>query len=232
VKVTEAFRDAEALADFANLEPTDLATVANFRKNYPDFAPDEWWDYPYRIDGTRVIRAEDVDKIRNDPDYKTQFDKLGEGLPQWQHAQDHIQEVWKAKFKLNASGVSDLLKLVFYVDRPGLVWNSSQVLLPNGTIYELNTKLYSFHKAVLYLHERPGQAKVCTECGKYFVTARGKRELCLFPDSRGETCAQKRINERKSKWWHDHGTKRRRAKRNRMNTKARKQSTHRGVRNA
>lgn len=213
MRATDTFRDAEALANFANLDAADSAAVAYFRNNYPDFAPSEWWDYPYRIDGMRVIRAEDIDKIKNDPDYKTKLDKLGEGLQQWHNAQDHIQKVWKAKFQVNVSGVSDLLKLVFYLNRPGLIWNSSQVLLPNGTIYELDSKLYSFHKAVLYLHQHPKQAKICARCGKYFVTERGKREFCLYPDERGETCSHKQIAKQHLEWWRTKGDKQRKAKR-------------------
>jgi len=40
-KVTEALRDAQALADFSNLEP---AKMNYFRNNYPDFVPSKWWD--------------------------------------------------------------------------------------------------------------------------------------------------------------------------------------------
>jgi hypothetical protein len=219
VKVTEAFRNAETLAVFANLDPANLnpldsANVANFRNNYPDFAPSAWWDYLYRIDGARVIRAEDIDKIKNGPNYKTKLVKLGEGLKQWQYAQDHIQKVWEARFKLNASAISDLLKLVFYVDRPGLAWNSSQVLLPDGTVYEVNTKLYSFHKAVLYLHQHPQQAKRCKDkkCRKYFVHVHGKREFCEYPDSRGETCRHKNDNKRRLDYYYTAGRKKRQAK--------------------
>jgi len=212
VKVTEAFRDAEALADFANLDPIDSASVAYFKNNYPDFAPSEWWDYPCRSDGTRVILAEDIDKIRNDPDFKTKLEKLGEGIQQWRDAQDYIQKVWKAEFKLNASGVSDLLKLVFYVDSPGLIWNSSQVLLPNGTIYELNTKLYSFHKAVLYLHQNSWRAKICNGCEKHFVANHPKRDFCEYPDGRGDTCRQKSDNKRRLDYYYTAGKKKRQAK--------------------
>ncbi len=225
MRATDSFRDAEALAEFANLDPTDSASVAYFKNNYPDFAPSEWWDYPCRRNGMRVLRYEDVIKIaKNDPDFKSKIEN--KVMQQWQDAQDYIQKVWKAEFKLNASGVSDLLKLVFYVDRPGLVWNSSQVLLPNGTIYELNTKLYSFHKAVLYLHQHPRQAKICAECGKYFVTAHGKREFCLYPDSRGETCSQKRISEQHLNWWRTHGDKQRK-ERQRIERNAAKNKTAR-----
>lgn len=216
--ITEAFRDAETLAAFANLDPEspdqlDSANVANFRNNYPDFAPSEWWEYLNRIEGTRVIRAEDIDKIKNDPHFKIKLRKLREGLKQWQYTQDHIQKVWQAGFKLNASEVSALLKLVFYVDRPGQLWNSSQVLLPDGTVYELsNTKLYSFHKAVLYLLQNPRQAKRCKKCRKYFVHGRGKRDYCEYPDSRGVTCRYKNDNKRRLDYYYATGKKKRQAK--------------------
>jgi hypothetical protein len=214
MKVTETFRGAEALADFANLNPADAASVAYFRNNYPEFAPSEWWDYPCRMHGMRVIRAEDALKIQNDRDYDAKLKKLQMGLQQWEYTQDHIQTVWKGGFKLSVSGVSELLKLVFCVDRPGLVWNSSQVFLPNGSIYELNTKLYDFHKAVLYLHQHPNQAKICKneKCRKYFVHVHGKREFCEYPDARGETCRHKNDNKRRLEYYYQTGKKERQAK--------------------
>jgi hypothetical protein len=41
-KVTETLRDAQALAEFSNLESAD---VEYFRHNYADFVPDKWWGY-------------------------------------------------------------------------------------------------------------------------------------------------------------------------------------------
>jgi hypothetical protein len=216
VKVTEAFRDAETLAVFANLDPANLSpldskNVANFRNNYPDFAPSEWWDYLYRIDGNRVLRYEDVIKIdKSDPNYESKI--ASKIVKQWQHTQNEIQKAWQAGFKLNASEVSDLLKLVFCVHSPGLAWNSSQVLLPNGAVYELRSKLYSFHKAVLYLLQNPRQAKRCKKCRKYFVHVRGKREFCEYPDSRGETCRYKNDNKRRLDYYYATGKRKRQAK--------------------
>lgn len=211
VKVTETFRDAETLAEFANLEPTDSAAVAYFRNNYPDFAPKEWWDYPYLIDGMRVLRHDDVIKIaKSDPKFKTKIEnKL---VQQWQHAQEQIQRAWKAGFKFKNISEVEILKLVFCVDRPGLAWNSSQLLLPDGTVYELNTKLYSFHKAVLYLHQHPRQAKICKKCRKYFVHVHGKRKFCEYPDPRGETCRHKNDNKRRLDYYYETGKKKRQAK--------------------
>src|ERR1700731_3795847 len=45
-KTTENVRNAGILADFSNLETP--AQVDNFRNNYEDFAPREWWDYEFK----------------------------------------------------------------------------------------------------------------------------------------------------------------------------------------
>jgi hypothetical protein len=221
LKVSEGFLAAEVLADFVNLNPADSAAVTYFPNNYPDFAPSEWWDYLYRIDGTSVFRYEDVITVdKNDPNWESKI--KSKVVKQWQHTQNEIRKAWKTGFNFkDTSEISDLLKLVFFVDRPGLIWNSS-VILSNGGFVELNTKLYDFHKAALYLQQYPRHAKICEECGKYFVHAHGKRTLCLFPDSRGQTCAQKRINENRLKWWHEKGNKERKAKSRRKKSTRRK----------
>ena len=41
-RVTEMLRDAQALAEFSNLEPAHLDY---FRNNYPEFLPSKWWNY-------------------------------------------------------------------------------------------------------------------------------------------------------------------------------------------
>jgi hypothetical protein len=226
VRVTEAFRDAETLAVFANLDPVNLdpldsANVTYFRNNYPDFAPSEWWDYLCRTDGGLAIPYEDIEKIKNgDPNYRTKLAKIVEGQKQWQSTQHDVQSYWNLGFDFTTvlrggtSAISDLLKLVFYVYPGQRQWGPSQVLLPNGTIYELDTKLYSFHKAVLYLHQHPQQAKRCKDekCRKYFVHVHGKREFCEYPDSRGETCRYKNDNKRKLDYYYEAGKKRRQAK--------------------
>lgn len=184
---------AGALAEFANLQPTG---VASFRARYPDFAPAEWWDYFYMMDGMRVLRAEDVIKLSpNDPNLTRNIEN--KVVRQWQHTQQEIRRAWKAEFKFkNASEISGLLKSVFCVDRPGLLWNSSQVMLPNGTIFELNSKLYQFHKAVLYLHQHPWRAKVCQQCRKRFVADHASRKYC----SVASNCSAQVIKDAHLKW--------------------------------
>src|SRR5437016_3291436 len=44
-RVTDKLRDAQALAEFSNLEPN---RVEWFRNNYPEFALESWWDYQFK----------------------------------------------------------------------------------------------------------------------------------------------------------------------------------------
>jgi hypothetical protein len=221
VKVSEEFRDAEALAEFVGLKPTDSNAVAYFKNNYPDFVPSEWWDYPHRRDGTRVIDLDSLVRRGLVPTLSSEhLKKLGRIKEkelihlQWHLAQEELQRAWKAGFKFKkTSELSDLLRLVFRVNRPGLVWNSS-VVLADGMFHELNTSLYPFHRAVLYLYQHPQQAKICKAeaCKKHFVSVHGKREFCEYTDERGQTCRQKSDNERHLDYYRVTGKQKRQAR--------------------
>ena|ERR1700734_2853552 len=90
--------------------------------------------------------------------------------------------------------------------------------VPDGTFYELDTKLYSFHKAVLYLLQHPKQAKRCKKCRKYFMHVHGMREYCEYLDSRGERCREESDKKRKRVYYHTTGKKKRQAKKKRKST--------------
>lgn len=155
---------------------------------------------------------------------------------QWHHAQEQVRKAWKAQFTFPAAverarngrsrklgvtvsppeveDLSDLLKLVFQADSGNRLWNSSQLLLPDGTIHEIKTPVpYGFHKALLYLHQHPNRAKICKLCGKYFVTAHGKRDFCEYKDERGESCRQKNDKTRKLDYYYETAKEVRQAKR-------------------
>jgi hypothetical protein len=199
VKRPEGFQDAEALADFANLNPKDAASVSYFRNNYPDFTPAEWWDYQ-----TESLELHHVEIKKHI-------------ISVWQNTQQQIRRVWRNHFKLKSVFyLTDLLKMVS--DAPsGIALNECYVYLPDGTVQELSTsKMYLFHKAILYLHSNPWRAKVCPEkkggCGKYFVANHPKRDFCEYPDARGETCRHKDDKRRKLEYYYAMGKKKRRAK--------------------
>ena len=127
LKVSEGFRAAEVLADFVNLNPADSAGVAYFRRNWPDFAPSEWWDYLYRIDGTRVFRAEDVIKVdRSEPNWESKLES--KAVKQWQEAQHEIQKVMEGQdssLKMPQKFPTSLNWCSTWTS-PGVPWNSSQ----------------------------------------------------------------------------------------------------------
>lgn len=227
LKVSEGFRAAEVLADFVNLNPADSAAVAYFRNNYPDFAPSEWWDYQFE-DAEIIARVHPLPGSNLNPaDYGARINFPLESI--WQDAQDEIWRAWSHQFQFESVlELTQLLKQVF-VAPTEMVFSMSHLSLSDGELYELSTpKAYTFHKAVLYLHQHPNQAKICEECKKCFVSVHGKRTLCLFPDARGETCGQKRINRDKLKWWHERGNKQRQAKSKRKSTR---KKSNRGAHN-
>ena len=194
-----------------NLNSADSAAAAYFRNNYPDFAPSEWWDYQFE-EAELIARASPLPGSDLNPaDCGAILDKSL--VPFWQSTQDEVQRAWSYQFQFESVfSLTGMLKAVF-VAPSEMVLNESYLYLPDGELYELGgPKAYTFHKAVLYLHQHPKQAKICEECGKYFVSVHGKRTLCLYPDDRGETCGQKRINRDRLKWWHEKGDKQRKAK--------------------
>jgi hypothetical protein len=212
MKLPEAFRDAEALAEFANLSPTDSASVAYFKENYPEFAPCEWWDYKFEDLELipAVLPASDSDNPINPIAYGGVLKE--DLIPIWQNVQDEIQRAWIDRFQFeNVFGLTQRLKAVFIAPSE-LVLTGSHLYLPDGALYELGTpKLYTFHKAVLYLNQHSWRPKICQHCGKYFVANHPQRDSCPYPDARGETCRQKRDKKRKLDYYFTTGKHKRQA---------------------
>lgn len=205
MRATDTFRDAEALAEFANLDPTDANAVEYFRNNYPNFAPVEWWNYKYNeFTLVQTSAADDLNLTGGIEESPARM---------WQVTQEEIQRAWENQFQFETVfGLTQLLKCVF-VAPPETVWTQEYMHFSDGMFDELiGAKTYSFHTAVLYLHAHPKQAKQCEKCGKYFVTVAGKRTMCIYPDADGDTCSQKQIREQHLKWWETVGAKQRKAK--------------------
>ena len=213
MKVTEAFRDAEALANFANLNPADSAAVDFFKENYLDFAPREWWDYKFEemelIPG--VVSLPGSNNPINAADYPAMLEE--NLVPIWQTAQGEIQRAWEDKFQFEKIfGLTELLKAVF-VAPAETVRTSLHLYMPDGDLYELSSpKLYTYHKAVLYLNQHPWQARICKACEKYFVANHPKRDFCEYPDVENETCREKNDKSRKLDYYYTTGKKKRQAK--------------------
>lgn len=74
----DLLRDAQALAEFSNLE---VEKADYFRNNYPEFVPENWWTAP------PFSTSEAPEKPRM----------------LWEIQKERLQEAWKERFPLNAS---------------------------------------------------------------------------------------------------------------------------------
>jgi hypothetical protein len=161
---TQELRNAQALAEFSNLSPGE---VDYFRNNFPDFAPQPWWDY----------RATDAQQN------------------QWELTQRFVRESWKNRFEGGAYFLVALLTSVFNpsdlmdslfdfkVDRPAF-----------ARVSEMNWGYSPFQRAVLYLFDNPWRARFCAECHKRFVAAEPRNKFCSETCAHEHRNRQKRDN--------------------------------------
>jgi hypothetical protein len=228
MKLPEGFRDAEALADFANLDWNDAQKLTYFRQNYPDFAPAEWWDY-------KTEWVELVPRVVPLPNSTDPINPAEHGFaleeelrPLWTVVQDDIHSCWLSKFQFESVFyLTQTLKYVFTAPTD-MVQVSAHLYLPDGDLAVLSAlKPLTYHKAVVFLNQHPKRAKICKACKKHFVANHPKREFCEYPDERGETCRQKNGRMRNLKNYHARGRKLRQKKNKRQGMKKQRMSSPR-----
>jgi hypothetical protein len=189
--VTEVLRDAQALASFSNLEPEG---VEYFRRNYPDFVPQAWWDY----------------------EATNRTDQLKGGLlppgKQWQDNQRYVREAWENHF---TGGLFSVIRLVMSVFNPNDILDVTMGFdaidgrpgfMKLEDFFGARLVTYPHQKAVLYLFEQPWRARFCHECGKRFVAAEPKNKYC------GEACSHENRNRQKRDWFNRVGGQQRAAR--------------------
>lgn len=148
--------EAKALADFANLAPSDIRA---FRKDNPDFFPVAWWDY-------KPIPPSEVDVLAM---------KWPE--TQWQIVQRLIRGAWKKRFQISASGFVTLLGCVFDPETMG--WSGNRERLPAAMGWDMtNVKDSPYHEVVRWLVGQSWRVKQCEQCGKCFIAEASKRKFC------------------------------------------------------
>jgi predicted nucleic acid-binding Zn ribbon protein len=199
-KITENLRNAGILADFSNLETA--AQVDNFRHNYEDFVPQEWWDY------------QSEERFFDETDHKT----TSRMIRQWKLTQDYLRYSWKNQF---TDGVTGLIPLITSVFDPANLFvtcaeRAVQELYPTGVpsdmtielpprkgfanFSELRSGYLPLQRAILYLFENPWRARFCSECNKRFVAAQPKSKFC------GDECRMNNRMRQKLEWRREHTT--------------------------
>jgi hypothetical protein len=202
--VTETLQDAQALASFSNLEPEG---VEYFRRNYPDFVPQAWWDYE-----------------ATDRTYQLKGGLLPPGK-QWQDNQRYVREAWENHF---TGGLFSVIRLTMSVFDPNdilevaldAMFGPDDVVKRPGFIkledlFGAGLVTYPHQKAVLYLFEHPWRARFCKECKKRFVAVESKNKYC------SEVCSHENRNRQKREWFNREGSQQRAARneRNRRRTR-------------
>ena len=175
----DVLRDAQALAEFSNLDPAD---VGYFRNNYPDFVPQKWWDYT-----------------------PTTTDSSGNIVPrrqkQWELNQSYLRYSWQNNFKGGLSFNFRLTNSVFDPEKTWAFWWGEEEKPDSVNESEMGWGLFPHQKAVLFLFENPWRARFCAECNKRFVAAQPKNKFC------SPECSQKTRNKQKLASWNKTGSK-------------------------
>jgi hypothetical protein len=162
MKVTPDFRDAQALAKFANLDVKGTE-VAAFRHDYPNFAPASWWDADVpQTDFGKADTSEGLAQLVREPWI------IGATVKRWQHTANHLRMAW-GEFT-----VTQMMQLMLLVFDP-TVWNHhpASVYAQPGSLHE-----HEFHRGLLWLSERKWRAKRCQKCQQYIVVGSVRTKYC------------------------------------------------------
>ena len=175
------------MAAFSNLEPDGIGpdSVEYFRRNYPDFVPQGWWDYQSDITD----------------------------IPQWRFNQNYLRGMWKerahmvnGRIRIERPFPDDLysrmlLTLSVFDPRVFKVFSDDFGEKPAFVnLDDIDPKhYYPYHKAAFFLFENPWRARFCVECNKRFVAAESQNTYC------GEACFHVRRNRQKLEWWNREG---------------------------
>jgi hypothetical protein len=199
---------AEALARFAKLRDSE---AAYFRKRYPRFAPDAWWEY--QPNATKTVSKAEIEKVMDSPALAHLPPSLrgdaarlsvgvtqateGHALPkQWLITQGRVRAVWddwSEKKDVNLSRLVQLLASVFDPSALTEILYASERRPTYADVTELDKK-WDFHNAVEFIAGSPWRAKTCqnprTNCRRRFIANSDKAKFCsdaCINDGRRET---------------------------------------------
>ena len=150
-RVTEVLRNAQTLADFSNLEATQ---VDYFRHNFPDFVPEKWWEHR---DGKQWRMTQDF--LRES--WANKFN----GGPYF------VARLILSVFDPSQTIVTGMDEMFPGTSKEG----PEQVFAIPGDFPWGTTP---FQMAVLHLFEHPWRARFCEECRKRFIAVEPKNKFC------------------------------------------------------
>jgi hypothetical protein len=168
-------RDAQALAEFANLTPEKLA---RFRQLESDFVPRDWWDYqPTNERGKPSAPWPPALSEGGTKQWK-----------QWELNQGWLLEAWSKKFEIDQFVFIRLLLSVFDPDQ--VLW--SPAVHPHPPFADLTMMpdtMYPYQRAVIFLMEQRWRARLCARCNCPFAATHNQQKYCSQErGAENETC--------------------------------------------
>ena len=194
-KVTHAILDAaDALAEFANLEP---ANVSDFRARHSNFAPPGVWEGHTANDAPRLWKIEQA-RVRDA--WQKNFPHEGSVLM--------ISEIAKLS---QLDQRMDQLQKMSLEEYEGAVADAKK----NGANWLPKPESWPYQEAVMFLTMEPWRARICGECGNRFVADHAKRKYCSVAGADGSKCSAKVIDRTHLEWGRANNWGRAKAKRTR-----------------
>jgi hypothetical protein len=213
---SELLRNADVLAEFANLKPED---IEYFQQKRPDFVPPSWWSVKTELGLENIAMAEiALEKAKTFDDIaivrgRFKVSKL------WEFEQARVRKAWDgaARFSLD-----DCLKLILagYVlirDEPEAntqkrreifarleqsphdlqIIREYAALWPFGPDLVAEQKVWPYMQAVMFLCVQSWRASRCQreDCRKYFVKEHARQHYCCNP------CTDAVRDQGKRIWW-------------------------------
>lgn len=173
--VNELFR---ALTDLANLADT-LNDVRFFRKRWPDFFPEEFYDQTEQQMQSPKFRDYNFMRIKRAVhDLWTGRDRAPYTVPVLLGIR-----TGELTYYISAGNSGDRTKMDFD-------WKTGEFLFAS-TI--------KFHQAMWFLSRQTWRAKVCGHCGSCFVAQRQTQLYC------SSDCSEQAERAWKRDWWRKHG---------------------------
>jgi hypothetical protein len=175
----QAIDAAKILAKFANLEPDG---VDGFRKDYPTFISQAWWDYRPTLPYAPYAPSPKM---------------------QWQINQRLLRDAWMFEFHMDLGRYVHLLTSVFDPNEPEPPLTERRIRpayvagLDIG--YEMEEDL-PYYRAVKWLSGHGDHAKTCKECGQRFIGENSNAKFCPPVDGTSPCFLASRKRDKDKNW--------------------------------
>lgn len=179
----EALALADALADFANLQPAEAPA---FRLKHPNFAPPMWWDTKPRIGNSSV------------------------GTPEWLNTQRLLREAWREKFPPDSCIrlIGDWSNFAWFGQQAqqtnDLIQSGDEAALiemMKDPAFFVQPRAFDAQRAVMFMYVQAWRAAFCVGCSRPFVRATKTSRYC------SQACFDANRSRSQLEYWRTTGVK-------------------------